>query len=310
MKVLLTSTSFQDTPGKHHNALAKTGWEILKMRGPIKEKELLEVIDEVDGVICGDDEYTKAVIQKGINAKLKAISKYGVGLDSIDLNAAKEAGIKVVNCPGVNQNAVAEHVFGLLLTFFRHIHEQNEIVQKSQWKRLVGSELSDKKLGIFGLGSVGKELAKKARAWGIEVYVVDKYLNQDFVNDYKLIEVDSIEELVSKVDILSLHTPLSKENKHIISDDLIQNHVKKGLTIVNTARGKLVDNRAIIKGIESKKIKGYLADVLEEEPIVKNHPFIGIPQIILTPHVGSRTFESVAKQGTMAVNNLLQLIGN
>lgn len=308
MKVLLTSTSFQDTPGRHHDALSETGWEILKLRGPLKEDVLFEVIGAIDAVICGDDEYTRKVIQKGHNGSLKVISKYGVGLDSIDTNAAKEFGVTITNCPGVNQNAVAEHVFGLLLTFFRQIHIQNETVQNFKWKRLIGTEVSDKKLGIFGAGSVGQALAKKALAWGMEVYVVDKYMSRDLVNRNDIVVLDSIEDLVSKVDILSLHTPLNNETENIISDNLIKNYVKDGLTIVNTARGRLVDNEAIIHGIESGKIKGYLADVLEEEPIINNHPFVGIPQIILTPHVGSRTYESVQKQGLMAVNNTINAL--
>jgi len=142
MKVLLTTTSFQDTPGKHHDLLRQTGWDIIKMRGPLKEKIILKVIDKVDAVICGDDEYTYKVIKKGKQAKLKCISKYGVGLDSIDLEAAKKLNIPITNCPGVNQNAVSEHVFGLLLSFFRNIPSQFQTTQGNKWSRLIGSEIS------------------------------------------------------------------------------------------------------------------------------------------------------------------------
>ncbi len=310
MKVLLTSTSFQDTPGRHQDLLEGTGWEVVKMRGPLKEEELLEVIDTIDIVICGDDEYTREVIKKGSEAQLKGISKYGVGLDAVDLDAAKEFNIPVKNCPGVNQNAVAEHVFGLLLSYFRNISEQVETVQQYKWDRLVGSEVSDKKLGVYGLGSVGKEVAKKARAWGMEVYGVDKYVDEEFTSSHGIHIMDTIEELVSQVDILSLNAPLNPETEGIISEDVIQNHAKEGLTIVNTARGKLVDTNAIINGIKSKKLRGYLADVLEQEPIIEDHPFVGVKGIIITPHIGSRTFESVQKQGIFAIKNAQSILEN
>jgi len=310
MKVLLTSTSFQDTPGKHQEALEETGWNIIKKRGPLKEQELLEIIEEIDAVICGDDEYTRAVITKGAESKLKCISKYGVGLDSIDLKAAKELKIPITNCPGINQNAVAEHVFGLLLTFFRNIHLQYQDTQNNKWNRLIGSEISDKKLGVFGFGSVGKAVALKAKSWGIDVYVVDKYTDFDFAAKNNITVMNSLEDLVSKVDILSLHAPLTKTTEGIISKKLLLNNANKGLTIINTARGKLVNNEAIIYALKSGILRGYLADVLEEEPIIRNHPFIGVENIIITPHIGSRTYESVEKQGKKAIENTKKILNN
>lgn len=309
MKILLTSTSFQDTPGMHQDALNNTGWEIIRHRGPLSEKYLMKIIEGVDAVICGDDEYTKNVIRKGAQSKLKVISKYGVGLDSIDQDAAKEHNIIITNCPGVNQNAVAEHVFGLLLTFYRQIIKQNEFVHNGKWTRLVGNEISDKKLGIFGFGAVGQKLAEKAVAWGMQVFVVDKYYKEP-LKQHKVKVFNTIEELVGVVDILSMHTPLTSETFGIISERLISTHVKPGLVIVNTARGKLVDNQAILNGLSSNTLKGYLADVLEEEPIIENHPFTNHPNIILTPHVGSRTHESVQKQGMMAVQNTVNALKN
>ena len=135
MKILLTTTSFQDTPGRHQELLYSQGFEIDKLRGPITEAELLPIIANYDAVICGDDEYTEAVIAKGVAGKLKYISKYGVGLDKIDLDAAKKYGIPVTNCPGVNQISVAEHVLALLFTFSRHIHLEYNVTQQGKWKR-------------------------------------------------------------------------------------------------------------------------------------------------------------------------------
>ena len=161
MKILLTSTSFQDTPGKHQTLLHKTGWDIEKMRGPLREDELIDIIHEFDAVICGDDAYTDHVIKKGANGRLRVISKYGVGLDSINLEEAKKNDIKVLNCPGVNQNAVAEHVIGLLLCFSRNIHLLHQEVQNGKWARITGNEILGRKIGVFGYGNVGKEFTKK-----------------------------------------------------------------------------------------------------------------------------------------------------
>ena len=111
LKVLVTTTSFQDTPGKHHDLLAEQNWDLSFLRGPLKEEEIIAVIDQFDAVICGDDEYTQKVLEKGVNGKLKILSKYGVGLDKIDLEAAKKFGVKVTNCPGINQNSVADETW-------------------------------------------------------------------------------------------------------------------------------------------------------------------------------------------------------
>jgi len=183
MKVLVTTTSFQDTPGRHQKLLYSQGFEIDTMRGPLLEAELLPIIQNYDAVICGDDEYSEGVIKKGVEGSLKFISKYGVGLDRIDLDAAKKFGVPVTNCPAVNQVSVSEHVLALLLTFERNIHLQHNSVQQGSWKRLVGNEIQGQTIGIIGLGSVGKELAIKASALGMKV------LGFDLKKDKKIIAI-------------------------------------------------------------------------------------------------------------------------
>lgn len=308
MKILLTTTSFQDTPGKHQELLESQGFDIDKVRGPITEAELLPIIADYDAVICGDDEYTEAVIKKGIEGKLKYISKYGVGLDKIDLEAAKKYNVPITNCPGVNQVSVAEHVLGLLLCFSRNIHLEHNITSKGGWYRYVGHEIEGKTIGIFGLGAIGKELAKKAKALGLKVKVADKYLNNEFVKEHNLDVCETLDEMLSSVDIISLHTPHTPETEEMINAHRINNIVKKGLIIINTARGRLINIDAVLDGLDKGIIAGYLADVLEVEPMSKGHPLQGAKNVIITPHIGSRTYQSVERQGTMAVENLLNLI--
>jgi D-3-phosphoglycerate dehydrogenase / 2-oxoglutarate reductase len=307
MKVLLTSTSFQDTPGAHHALLEKQGFEVVQLRGPLKEAVLLDVIQDFDGIICGDDEITRAVIEKGVKGKLRIISKYGIGLDRIDLEAAKDLAIPVTNCPGVNQVTVAEHVFALLLSYAKNIIPENQFMREQKWVRLIGSELFGKTIGILGTGSVGKEVAKRAVAFGMKVVAFDKYRSEDFAVQYGITYCDTSEELIVQSDIISLNLSLVPRTNHIIGIAALE-IMKDGVVIVNTARAGLVDQDAVIQGIESGKIKAYLTDVLEEEPMVKDHPFLKYDNIIITPHIGSRTYENVVKQGTMAVENLLRYI--
>ena len=309
INVLVTTTSFQDTPGKHHALLEAQGWTLKSLRGPLIEKKLLPIIDKYDAVICGDDEYTNAVLTKGKKGKLKAVSKYGVGLDKIDLEAAKKLGISVRNCPAVNPPSVSEHVIALLLSFSRNIPIHVQDINNSNWNRITGTEIKGKTFGIICLGAIGQELSPKLHGLGLKVLVFDVNPDTTFINQHKYVEVvDSIERIFAESDIVSLHVPLNKHTKHIINEKVIIETLKKKPIIINTARGELVDSYAIVKGIKQGKVKAYLADVLKEEPLSENEPLLGCENVIITPHVGSRTFESVQRQGVMAVKNLMELV--
>ncbi|MDA9339653.1 phosphoglycerate dehydrogenase [Polaribacter sp.] len=309
MKVLLTTTSFQDTPGVHQELLYSQGFEVETLRGPIFEAELLKIIQNYDAVICGDDEYTEAVIKKGVAGNLKYLCKYGVGLDRIDLDAAKKYNVPVTNCPAVNQISVSEHVLALLFTFEKNIHLQYNSVQTGRWKRWIGNEIEGKTIGIIGLGAVGKELAKKATALGMNVLGFDLYRDKAFLSKYdEVVFVDSLDRIYEHADVISLHIPHTPETEYLINKEVIFNKLKKQPILINTSRGMLVDSFALIEGLKENKIKGYLTDVLSHEPMSSQEILKGIDNVIITPHVGSRTFQSVQRQGSMAVNNLLNLM--
>ncbi|MCV6629717.1 MAG: phosphoglycerate dehydrogenase [Flavobacteriaceae bacterium] len=309
MKILLTSTSFQDTPGRHQDLLYSQGFDIDTLRGPIWEEELLQIIADYDAVICGDDDYTEAVIKKGVSGKLKYISKYGVGLDRIDLKAAEKYGIPVTNCPGVNQVSVAEHVLALLFTFEKNIHVQHISTQSGSWKRWVGNEVAGKTLGIIGLGAIGKELAKKAAALGLHIIAFDVYKDQAFLDQNKEVQFkEDVVDIYKTADIISLHVPHTESTDKMIDEKVLFESLGKQPIIINTSRGKLVDSNAIKNALIAGKIRGYLADVLATEPMAEDEILRGVENVIITPHVGSRTYQSVVRQGTMAVENLLNLI--
>lgn len=310
MKVLLTSTSFQDTPGKHQHLLKDQGYDLDTLRGPISEQELLPIIGNYDAVICGDDEYTEAVIKKGVEGNLRYISKYGVGLDRIDLEAANKYGVPVTNCPGVNQVSVSEHVLALLFTFEKNVHLQYNSTNSGSWKRWVGHEIHGKTIGIIGLGAIGKELSKKANALGMKVMGCDLYRNQEFLdkNPYISFE-DDINTIYENADIISLHLPHTPKSEYLINEEVVQNKLKRTPILINTSRGMLVDSKALLKGLKEGKLRGYLTDVLAHEPMLDNEILKGAENVIITPHVGSRTFQSVERQGIMAVENLIKLVG-
>jgi D-3-phosphoglycerate dehydrogenase len=309
MKVLLTTTSFQDTPGVHQDLLYSQGFDIDTLRGPILEAELLPIIQNYDAVICGDDEYTAAVIKKGVKGKLKYLCKYGVGLDRIDLKAAKKYNVPVTNCPAVNQVSVSEHVLALLFTYEKNIHLQHNSVQSGSWKRWVGNEIEGRTIGIIGLGAVGKELAKKSSALGMKVLSFDVNKDEAFLSKYDEVTfVDSLDLIFEQADVISLHLPHTPKTENLISREVIFNKLKRSPILINTARGMLVDSVALIEGLKEKKISAYLTDVLAHEPMLDGEILRGIDNIVITPHVGSRTYQSVQRQGSMAVNNLLNLI--
>jgi D-3-phosphoglycerate dehydrogenase / 2-oxoglutarate reductase len=309
MRILLTTTSYQDTPGKHHALLASSGYEVVKARGPLPEAEMLKLVTSgggFDALLHGDDIITRAVIQAAL-PRLKCLSKYGIGLDSVDVKAATDLKVPVLFTPGVNHTTVAEHTFGLMIMLAKHLVPQVSSVKKGQWKRITGIELAGKTLGIIGLGRIGKEVAKRAKAFDMKVVAFDTYWDEPFANQYGVVRLQTADDVVRNCDILSLHMNLTEENREFINKCRIQTMRDKAI-VLNCARGGLVNEHDVAEACKSGKLYGYGTDVLEEEPIKAPHPFQEVENIIVTPHIGSRTFESVERQALMATENLLRLL--
>ena len=307
MRILLTTTSFTDTPGEHQEKLKSLNYKIDVLRGPLKEEILLPIISNYDGIICGDDEITRKVIASGKEGKLKVISKYGIGLDKIDLKSADEFGVKVCKTPGVNHVTVSEHILALLFSYYKNIHLEYNITKDGKWERLIGHEIYGKKIGIVGYGRIGHELAQRSKALGLIVKAYDPYVTNKSIIDSKIDFIKNINELVKDIDILALTLPLNKETEGMINERVINSALKK-MVIINTSRALIVNQKDLIQSLKANKIKAYLTDVLEEEPMIQNHPLNKFKNVIITPHIGSRTYESVQRQGSMAVENLIQNI--
>lgn len=302
-RILLTTTSFQDTPGEHHRILADTGWEIVRARGPLSEAQTLELVGDIDAFICGDDAITRRVLEKA-RPRLKIISKYGIGVDKIDVKSATEFGIPVLFTPGVNHTTVAEHTFLLLLALEKNFISAVDGTRKGEWKRKTGHELLDKTIGIIGLGRIGKEVALRARAFGMHPIGFDLYWDEAFARQHGVRRAATLDELFAAADYISLHTNLTPETRDMINARSIAK-MKPGVIILNCARGEIVHTSDLAAALQSGRVGGYGADVLDQEPPPADHPLLQLPNCIITPHVGSRTYESVVRQATTAVKNLI-----
>ena len=303
MKVLLTTTSFQDTPGPHHDKLKDAGLELICERGPLPESKMLELVGEIDGFICGDDEITQAVVDKAL-PRLKVISKYGIGLDKIDVDYVTEKKIPLTFCPGVNHTTVAEHTFALLLALSRQLVTEANHCSAGEWVRLTGNEIMGKTISIIGMGRIGKEVAIRANAFGMNAVGFDLYWDEEFAGIYDVKRAANMDEALCAGDVVSLHVNLTDETRDLINKEKIA-QMKDGVIILNCARGEIVNTEDLADALNEGTVGGYGADVLDVEPPPPDHPLLRAKNTVITPHIGSRTYESVQRQAGMAADNLI-----
>ena len=306
IRILLTTTSFQDCPGDHHALLENITAEIVRERGPLSEARMLELSGDFDAFLCGDDEITQKVIDKSL-PRLKIISKYGIGVDKINVTYASKKCIPVSFCPGVNHTTVAEHVFMLILALSKNLIEQANATSNGRWKRMTGLEIMGKTIGIIGLGRIGREVTTRAKAFGMNCIAHDIYWPEDFANQNNITRAKDVPEILQLSDIVSLHTNLTDDTRYMINKASI-NEMKDGAILINCGRGELVNEVDVAVALNSGKLGGYATDVLEQEPPPEDHPLLGSKNCIITPHVASRTYESVERQAKMATQNLINLL--
>ena len=302
-RVLVTTTSFQDTPGDHHAKLAATGWEIITARGPLNEADTLALVGEIDGYICGDDAITRAVLKKA-RPRLKVLSKYGIGVDKIDVKSCTEFGIPLLFTPGVNHTTVAEHAFLLLLAWEKNRLCPTGSTRACGWKRQTGHEVLGKTIGIVGMGRIGKEVAIRAKAFGMQPIGYDVFWDEAFAKEHGIPRAATLDDLFAQVDYISLHTNLTPETRDLVRAETIAK-MKPGVIILNCARGEIVNTPDIAVALAAGRVRGYGTDVLDEEPPRADHPLLALPNCVVTPHIGSRTHESVQRQAMAAVTNLI-----
>lgn len=257
----------------------------------LSQDELLLAIESADALLVrSQTKVTKEVIEKA--AHLKVIARAGVGVDNIDVEAATQKGIIVVNAPDGNTISTAEHTFAMMISLSRKIPQAYQSVSQGKWerKKYVGIELNGKTLSIIGLGRIGSELAKRAKAFQMKVVAYDPYLTQERAADLG-VQKASFEEAIRVGDYITVHTPLTKDTHHLINEETFQK-MKPGVRILNCARGGIIDEKALYQAIKDGIVAGAALDVFEQEPPPADHPLFSLPEIIAAPHLGASTVEA------------------
>jgi D-3-phosphoglycerate dehydrogenase len=270
------------------------------------EDELAEACRDADGVICGaaTEPFTARVIEAA--PRLKAISRTGVGYDSVDIAAATRNGIAVLIVPGTNEQSVAELAFGFMLALARQLIHANDVVQQRRWDRIVGSDLWHKTLSIVGLGRIGKALARRAAGFEMRVLAVDVMHDEAFANQYG-VEYVSLEQALREGDFISLHAPNLPETEKMINDSTIA-LMKPTAYLINTARGGLVDEEALARAVRERRLAGAALDVLRAEPPRQGSPVLEVPGIILSPHMAAFTNECIDRMCLLAAQNVVEVL--
>ena len=272
------------------DALRKRGLEVDQIP-TLAGAELCAKIGEYEGLIVRSaTKVTRAVVEAG--RRLEVIGRAGAGVDTIDVDAATERGIVVMNTPGGNTTAVAEHTLALLLALARRIPAADRTLKTGRWEksRLQGIELFGKTLGLVGLGRIGSEVARRALGFRMEVVAFDPYLTREAAERLGVESVE-LDELLQRADFISIHTPLTGDTRHLIGEAELA-RTRPGVRLVNCARGGLIDEAALARAVASGHVAGAALDVFEQEPPPADHPLLAFEQVVATPHLGAATDEA------------------
>ena len=272
----------------------------------VKNDRLFEIIPDYDGlVVRSRTKVTQELIEQGL--KLKVIGRAGVGLDNIDVNYANQKGIIVVNTPEAPSASVAELVIGLMISVVRHIPLADSSMKEGKWikSKLTGHELKDKTLGIIGFGRVGSKVAQIASAIGMLIVFFDPYVSDEYAKKLDVNRVD-LATLLKYSDVVTLHVPLTSETYHMIGRNELTT-MKKSAILINTSRGAVIDERALVESLKSGDILGAGLDVYSNEP-PKDLELINLPNVICTPHIGSETLETKKRIATLLAEKVIEIL--
>ncbi|MFQ5815393.1 MAG: phosphoglycerate dehydrogenase [Candidatus Hydrothermarchaeaceae archaeon] len=296
------------------DAIHEAGKELLKEVAEVDDaikltpEQLLKKVSDADAIVVRSaTKVTKEVIDAG--KKLKVIGRAGMGVDNIDLEAATARGIIVVNAPEATSITVAEHTMGLMLAMARKIPFAYGSMKAGKWekKRFMGAELRDKVLGVLGLGRIGSEVVKRARAFGMKIQAFDPYVSEKSAKDLG-VELVEFEKLISTSDFVTIHVPLTEHTKKLIGKKELSK-MKKDAILINCARGGIVDEAALYEALKSGKMGGAALDVFEKEPL-EDSPLAGLENVILTPHLGASTEEAQRYASLIVCEEVLKVLEN
>lgn len=304
-KVLITPRSFGKYSKEAYRVLSAAGIEIIEnpTQGIMTEEGLMALIQDVDGIIAGVDPLNGEVLKKG--EKLKIISKYGVGTDNIDLTYCEKHKIKVSITQNANAAAVSDYAFALMLSVARRISEIDKGCRQNDWSKKIAIDVYGKKIGILGLGQIGKGVAKRAKGFQMTVYAYDVYKDAAYIEKNNINFV-SVEEIFKECDFISLHLPLTEETKGLVDDKMLS-LAKPNLVIVNTARGGIINEEHLYNALKANKIYGAGIDVFEHEP-PKDSKLLTLQNVTVGSHCAASTVGAVDQMSLMAAENIVKTL--
>lgn len=273
----------------------------------LSEAELLTYAGQFDGTICGDDYYTQRVLEACV-PRLKVISKWGTGIDSIDSQAAEKLGVQVRNTPNAFTRPVADSVLGYMLSFARRLPWMDKAMKSGVWLKLPGRSLSECTLGVVGVGKVGKAVIRRARGFGMKLLGNDIIpIDQVFLsrND---VEMTSLEDLLSRSDFVSLNCDLNPTSYHLVNAESLS-HIRPGAVLINTSRGRVIDEAALVSVLQAGKLAGAAMDVYEDEPLPPESPLLSMDNVMLAPHNANSSPASWERVHKNTIHNLLDGLG-
>jgi len=308
-KVLVSAPYFLPVMESWRQRLAQEGVELIAARvnERLSEEELLEVVADIDGIICGDDRITQRVLEAA--PRLKVISKWGTGIDSIDAQAAADRRIRVCRTRNAFSEPVADSALGYMLTFARKMTWLDRDIRQGQWEKPRLMALGECVLGVVGVGDCGKAVVRRAVSFGMRVLGNDIVkLPDDFV-DATGLEVVSLEKLLTTADFVSLHTDLNETSYHLISKPQLE-QMKTGAYLINTSRGPVVNEPDLIDALQQRIIAGAALDVFENEPLPADSPLRDIDTGLLAPHTANSSPMAWDRVHESTVRNLLEVLNN
>lgn len=303
MKILVCTPSFAKYNPGAASCLEQNGNIVRRMPAPCRKEDILAEVSDADALIVGLEKVDKDVIAAA--QKLKIIAKHGIGVDNIDSQAAREKGIPVTNAPGTNSDAVADLVFGFMLSMARFLPAANASTKEGKWLRYDGVSLWKKNMGIVGMGAIGRAVAKRAQGFAMRVLGFDVTEPSEEEKDLGVSRV-SLDQLLRESDFITLHVPLIPATKWMIGDDALQK-VKPTAYIVHTSRGGVVDEAALYRALKEGRLAGAGIDVFEKEPPAEN-PLLKLENVMVTPHMGAFTIESSALTSELTARNVLKAL--
>lgn len=305
-RLLVTPTSYgKNDPRLKSDLEAMVGEVTYNSTGkPLTSTQVRDLLPGIDGYIAGLDAIDAAALAAG--NRLRVIARYGVGVDNVDLEVAKHRKIVVTNTPGANSVSVAELALGLMLALARQIPEAVEAVHLGKWPRYSGLSLEGKTVGILGLGAIGRQLVRRLQGFDCRIIAHEPIVDAAAANSLG-VELLSMREVIGQADFLSLHVPLLPETRGLVNAEFLS-QMKPGSFLINTARGEVIDEGALLGALRSGHLRGAGLDTFAQEPPHPDNPLLRLPQVVATPHLGAMTDGATGNMGWMAMQDCLAVL--